>query len=558
MLASTQATQAARPRLVREQRAVMLRHLLAFEDLFRLGCERLQEEHFSRDRDFDLLLVWQTTTSVVTRLFHGRLPADRALLWTIIDGEIRARFAAHPDEFPAHFQQVLLAETGLVPWLFVGETGLDREFGRRLLLDYLRERILYDPLRMLIDSLGAEVPDNMGDLLSGLSQQERALGAIGTPSGVRPLLEGYAPPQVLKSSTGIDFMDELMNGGDAAGETYILLGAYGSGKTAFGTQLTYRKALQYQLAFERGEPLQDCHLFAYEAPYNELMSRMWSHAARVSTESLEDFNVATLSRTGNLKPYEMRLFAREIAELGVDQVLGEYERLQQVQPLLGVNIFLHDFTGYALPGQDRPSGLGMGYIPEIAQVLENYVQQGRRVGTVVIDYAGLCCRRYINATGRRQEDMRHLLNQFADQVRLHIVAPFRCRVWFFHQLSGAANARVFGSRIHSTDAAECKSVAENVHYSFVIGPRHLETECMELACHKARRSRLAPAPVLVRLRGEFNTIERAADMQVSPVTGDPSSLVDYAAQLSHVNLDGLPDTAASAGDDLSDILDLSE
>lgn len=526
----------SRPRLVRELRAVLLRHVLAFDDLFQAACERLESAYFHADQDIDLLLVWEAARAVLQRHCQNRIPEDRPLFWTMLDGELRGRLEAEP-ELSSLYGPLLFDQ--LLPWLFDSTAPLNRDYGRTLLTDYLRERTIYDPLRNLIDSLGNSVPESVNDVLQDFVSRDQQLGAIGAASGIRPTLEGYSTPQLDKSSTGIDFLDQMMSGGDAAGEVYVVLGAYGSGKTSLGIQKTFRKALQFQQEADQGKPLRDCHLFAYEATHDELRRRMWSHAAQVSTHSMENFDLATLSRTGHLKPYELELFAPEINEHGLAGVSGEFERLQEVQPLLSRNIFLHDFTGYPLPGKNVPSGLGVGYIGEITRVLTSYAQNGRHVGEVVIDYAGLCCRRYMMANNKRMEEIRYLLVQFADQVRRQIAIPFQCRVWFFHQLSGSANARTFGARIDATDSAECKSIGENVDFAFVIGPRHLETECMQLFCYKGRRSRLPPAPVLLRLRGEFNTLERAADMTVSATTGLPVPIVAASAQLQHMPIHAL-------------------
>jgi hypothetical protein len=290
-------------------------------------------------------------------------------------------------------------------------------------------------------------------------------------------------------------------------------------------QACYQKALLFQQRHEEmGLPLEHCYLFHYEAGYDEMLRRLWSHAARIHKDELEQFSWGKLSRRGHLKPYEAALFAERARLRGAEQVDGEYERLQAAFARLRVNVHLHDFSG-----SDGNPAVGAGYVEEIAAALRREVDvKGRKVGAVYVDYVLLAARRHLQLHNRKTDDLRHYVGGFPDAVFRQVAGPFDCRVYLFHQMSAASNARSFGARFRSADGAESKGFAENLWFAFELGVPDRETGCVELFCDKARRARGRETPLLLRMRGEFNTFERAADMAVNPSTGRPVSREELA------------------------------
>src|SRR5271155_4688657 len=97
---------------------------------------------------------------------------------------------------------------------------------------------------------------------------------------------------------------------------------------------------------EQGAALRHACVFHYEAGYDEYVRRMWSHAARIHMNTMEDFDWNTLSTRGQHKDYELSLFGEEIAKIGLMNVDGERERLASAtSEILAPNIQLFDFSG---------------------------------------------------------------------------------------------------------------------------------------------------------------------------------------------------------------------
>jgi hypothetical protein len=181
------------------------------------------------------------------------------------------------------------------------------------------------------------------------------------------------------------------------------------------------------------------------------------------------------------------------------------------------NLWLCDFSG----PDDNPQR-GTGYVHEIAAALEQERQNGREIGSVYIDYAGIACRRHISVLPRpRQDEMRHLVGEFGNWCRLLIAQPMSARVYVMHQLNSQANSRGFATRQHYSDAAEGRNFAENLHFCATLGTRDREFNCVQFDCSKARRSALLPTPPLLRMYGELGRFEVATDLTISPVLGRP-------------------------------------
>jgi hypothetical protein len=541
----------SRPRLGRDEREVLLQHVLRLAGLYRLARTQLQPGFFRGADELPLQVVWTCACEALTLYTNDELPSDEQLSWAVIETHTRAYLERTAQ---GALYNVLCGPDGLFAWLFDANAALNEDWGRALLVRFVRERGVYDPLCDMIAALGRdEIPASIDSALDEFRQKDLAVAGLETETGRSAAPANYVPRKLHKTSTGIDFVDDFMNGGDAPCEVYTVLGAYSSGKTLFAAQLAYNKALIYQHLAEQGDPLRYCHVFHYEATYDEMLKRTWAHAAQIHTDSLEELdleianssllNSNTLSRRGQLKGYELRLFADEIGRYGIDNVDGEYERLQHAIELIRPNLVLHDFSGRG----DNPMA-GTGFIQEIAGALTRWANSGRQVGSVYIDYAGLCCRRFQMANNIRTEELRHLLTVFCDQCLRRLCGPFGCRVWIFHQFAGAKNDRSFGARLTRADAAECKSFGENAMFCFELGIKDQTTQALQFGCDKARRARGVEAPVLLYMRGELGTLVKASDLTMDQSTGKPVPLLEH----------NMIEFGALEDDVVSDVVDLSE
>jgi hypothetical protein len=317
---------------------------------------------------------------------------------------------------------------------------------------------------------------------------------------------GWQPKPQKKFSTGVEFLDKMLGGGQADGEVYGILGAYGSGKTVLGVQIATQTAvaqvMQKNLLAMQGKTYEPRHsyLFHYEAGEEEIRVRSWSHLCSIPWTELQEFDMSKLSSTAKgPKPYESDRFKEKI-ESGT--FLGEQERLKGLS-LYENYIHLVDMSG----PPDSPKR-GTGYVQEIAQILATWTK-GQSIGVVVIDYAGLCSRRYMNANNLPHDRLRHLVGNFGDECRRLIASPFSCPVWVMHQLAAAQNKRSPSSKQHHSDAAEAKNFAENLWFSFQMGVPEDVSRCLSMTCTKARRAGI-PTPAVLRIDGAFSTMVDAS------------------------------------------------
>jgi hypothetical protein len=430
--------------------------------------------------------------------------------------ETEARACIDGNLAPGFVSERLCADNGLFSWLFSPDAPLDREWGRQLLIRFLEERSVADRLARLVREAGSNTLADLPGLLTRLqARQQQIAGLLDSP--VRSAApEGYTPPPLKQSTTGVAWLDDCMDGGDAPGEVYGVLGPFAAGKTLFAVHAACAKARHLRFRADQGGELRHVYLFHYEAGFAEIVRRVWSHAAKVHAQTLKDLRWEELSTRGHLNPYEMEEFADEIAHAGLANVDGERERLEQALPEIRRNLWLCDFSG-----PPEAPARGSGYVDEIAAALERERQAGRLPGAVFIDYAGLCCDRHVEAKDLQNDDKRHLLKAFGHRCLRQIAAPFGCCVWVLHQLSGEANKKGFAASQSHADAAECKSFAENLWFCFELGARDPASGVLKLHCTKSRRAPAPAVPPLLKMVGRYQRLEAAAGWAVDPSTGTP-------------------------------------
>jgi hypothetical protein len=515
-----------RPRLAKDEKDNLLRHLLRVPELFQAARDRLTAYHFDARAEADLRLVWLAATASAREYGHGSLPADPLTARAVL--ETKARALMDQDPLLAAACSHLCDDNGLFAWLFSDTAALDREWGRQLLLRFLEERDVSDRLTQLVTAAAGNPLTDLPAFLTDLQAAQGRVALLSREPGYWAAPEGYEPPTLHKASTGLPWLNVYMNGGDAPGEVYGLLGAFGSGKTLFAVQAAVAKARQLLVEHAAGGPghvLRHACVFHYEAGRDEFVRRVWSNAAQIDSNTLEVFNAATLSTRGHLKPYELELFAPDIAARGLANVDGECERLEQVKAeLLRRNLRLFDFSG----PKEAPEQ-GTGYVDEIAAALEQEERNGRPPGVVFVDYAGIACKRYIRSKNLRIEEMRHLVGGFGDECRRKIAARFGCRVWVLHQLSGEANKRSFRATQSHADAAESKSFAENLWFCFELGTKDPGTGITQLHCSKQRRATGLAAPPLLKIDGPLQRL-----LPVSGYVLDAHSAAPVPAAYHHV------------------------
>lgn len=509
------------PRLGPLQRKNVLRHVLSFQPLYDRAYTDLKDSYFDQPGDSCLWHIWRAVKYIVKSHFNNKLPSPD-ILWALIPGQIEASVLAGEVDLSVEDEVDIVADNGILHYLFADNHGLDYRAGEILYAQLLKEKLVYDQIVSMAAQCNDVVPVDIHKQIERIQVNDRFVRSMQSSSARSAAPEEIEDEGIGKETTGLTFLDDMMNGGDAPLEVYGIMGAYGSGKTTIAVQACVQKALYFQSEAAPNKAPRSCHLFFYEASYNEIVRRVWSHAAQIDRSTIERFNGKNweiLSTQGKLAPYEYTRFAKQIGDMGVESVLGEYERFLLAKERINKNVVLHDFSG--MSSKNSAQTYGQGYVDEIAASLHRYREEtGMEIGAVYIDYVLIACRRYSDFKNFREERLRHLITNFPGECLRQISGPFNCRVYMMHQLTGAANARNFNATFTNADSGESKQFPENLMFNFVLGPRDKETGCIKLHLTKHRRGP-DKQPVLLLLDGATGTFSVADDYAVDKATGKP-------------------------------------
>lgn len=352
-------------------------------------------------------------------------------------------------------------------------------------------------------------------------------------------------------STGMPFLNEILDGGMCAKEVNIFMAPYGTCKTSLATHLLvngawdcYAAYLQQQHLAKEDRRKGIAILVSYEALPGELQYRIAQCAARIEFDSIKNMGTSGISALAGAgvppKPYEEKYFKDEIAN-GI--FVPERERLELAMPWLNEHSLMLDFT----------TSQGSGGVPEIAaEIAKELHTRGPNcyVHSVSVDYAGLLVSRLLEATtgpGKKPEEHK-LLPGLVNELRRKVAIAFETPVLLFHQLTGVANRK--GSKIRVADKVDAKGAAAFAeHAANAVVASHLTEDGVGLMSNqKFRRSSVRP-PVAFRLYGAMCRLDAATDYTV-----------DMSGALTR-KVDGQPDDAGQLGmaeDDNADQTDIIE
>jgi hypothetical protein len=349
-------------------------------------------------------------------------------------------------------------------------------------------------------------PVNMPELLAKHVQEIESAASI-TGGQVNTFFpDGWDTKRTFDiSTTRISFLDEFLGGGTVGGEVYGILGPFGSCKTTLAVMLVVEAAIKARTTVRKSDfkgkrPL--LFIASYEGRRDEMQNRALGYAGKIARESIETMkNLNDLSKADALKNYERKIFGKKIRK-GL-KVSGELGRARGAIKWLNEFVVVLDMTG----SDPDMRGAGNGYIKEISQLISTQlrIRGDHYCAGVVIDYVGAMVERHMEAHDITDDQRRHLIRGAGLKSKSNIADVFNCPVWLMHQLTGDANSRSVAARMHHTDAAECKSFAENLDFAFVLGVPNADNMCT-LACTKHRRQPHMDTAV-VRIDGGMNRVK---------------------------------------------------
>lgn len=481
------------PKLSFDDKESMLQHIIRIPSLFLEAKRQIDIKYFTTT-EIRYACLWKAATQLAEKS-GGRIPENGAC--RRLESEIRSMLETDSALLSMQeFDDLVNPNSGLVKWIYDTElSDLYEADGRTLLLAFLNERIIVEPLKRFVSDTGDFTPVNLQKVLKSINEQRLKIETVKKNPIQIAFPNEWKPKKLDLTTTGVPFLDKFM-GGQAAGEAYGILGPSGTGKTLLSVMIAVNGARYEQMTAKSEKEMGHWYYFTYESAVDpEIITRVLSYAAEIHRDSLL-FN-DDLSTSDNLKTYEKERWAEQL-KAGIP-VHGEKERLAAIAPMLRKNLWLCDMSG---SDPENPYA-GTGYVDEIADYLAIEVDNGHRISGVVVDYVGIAATRHMEANNIKYDQLRHYVGKFGDKARRTIAAQFQCPVWLIHQFTGEATKRAPTATMHHADAAEAKDFAHNLWYCFNLHNKQKEHNVTMISCSKERRSHSAGITPLVKIDGAF-------------------------------------------------------
>ena len=448
----------------------------------------LLPEHFYKPEEQHIVLMFRAVQGIYER-FH-------ALDYEAVRGEIERLLC--DVALPRELYEALMAEgapCGLLKWALVVGTAqiatVPIEQTRDMIRRFLQERAVFRPLQMQLAQGG--IPGNMQAVLDVATQQFQRIGQLDADpiSGGVPDGRGNIPLQI--ASTGLSYLDMFMDGGQAPGEAYGLIGPTGVGKTSLTCSMA-AAALSQEARRVRENPAYTpkmVYYATYEAGRDEIKQRIISALADISRDTAKriDFSAQgipagfTSAAANNLHAYELAV------QLAGQPLQGERERFQNAFEQLSRYLRVIDLSGI---GDQRYCRPGIGGLPELVGLIaKDQARLGEPgVAVVYVDYSLLAVERFLSAQGLDiTKHTRVALPQFVDGARQQIAGRFNTCVWLLTQFNTTANRQSASKALTHNDAAEAGGrFAHALTFCATLGTKDPITNCVLLSFSKRRRS----------------------------------------------------------------------
>lgn len=485
--------------LVPRQIKLMLSVLMRDTTAFRMVKDQLDPARFPEDMKH-LAGAWNLVKEHYEQ--HGSLPTDEQMR---ADTEHWMQAAEIDDRDLEDLSEMINDAFSM--------KRKDLDKNRGIVLKYVQRFLGESVQRDLQKSVSSPTAVELPALLESVHQRVRAIQSISTGEVAKPFPDDLTTmAKIEKTTTGCDFLDRYMGGGQADREVYGFCAPYGVCKTTLCVQLAVNRARYEQSKWKkngRKDPLPIVYAFFYEEEIEAVRPRALSYAGNVERVIIEDGRWSEMStrEKKNYKAYERKEF-RSHFESGID-VRGERERLEVAKRQLNRNLRLLDFSG-GVPEYQELSGQ---YIEGIVSLIErDQAMKGKPgVSAVFIDYAGAVADRHCAARNLdMSKNLRFLIGKMPMRAKNQIAVPMQCPVWIFHQLGTEANSKVAGVVPKVTDTSEARNFFENVNFGFMVGTKTLE-ELVVMTNGKQRRQKKMEDSVL-RIDGLFSRVVSTSNL----------------------------------------------
>lgn len=462
--------------------------------LYQSYCKSIKEEYFKQlpgniDEDETCLMyVWGALRAYYEAHGTSEVP-DRSRLEIYIRSYLRG--VDHDEDM---VEERLFGEDptmSFLPNLYDEERKtLNIETGNELVRAFMRERVIhsasvkhYNELR----DLTGYVDTNEAANLRKLAEEASRVEALTNDIDVQPLVPDLSYFKTVKHKrvipTGVSWIDARLNGGQRYGEVNGLFGPTGSGKTTLACQLFVSNLRQSYKDCQEGIDDRFNIYYTYEQSASEVCrTRIYSVAFEISRDSFGDgYDYAeTFTRGKDRKVYEM------------NKAQSEYERYTSEMEIFNRFGVIRNMSGVPDLGDSeemiqRKRHKGEGGIDELVHDIDFLsTHYKRKVRAVFIDYLGLVIDRQYR--DKDEKERWNAMRSFGDEVRKRVAGAFDCTVWLLHQMSGVANSKNATTPLRHTDAAGCKSLADNMSNCLCLGTKDISSDCLYLSFSKTRHA----------------------------------------------------------------------
>jgi hypothetical protein len=310
--------------------------------------------------------------------------------------------------------------------------------------------------------------------------------------------------------TGCSALDDLMSGGDKEGEVNLFMGPYASCKTLLCVQCTCAGVDSAIAAMTRDE-LEGRHpitiMVSYEVEKEEFELRCLCYMAKIPFGRMNGLgSISELAGPGTpLQKYEKKVFREQIA--AGQPPASEQERMAIAMRKAEAHIRFIDFSG--------GEGSGAGGVDEIVARIERIKQHDKNpfIWSVWVDHLDAMVDNMMNEGNLKVDQKRHVLKSTPLYLRRKIAAKYRTRVWLMHQLSAETNSRHPAAKVHHTDGAECRAVAQYCAQAIVTGNKDDTDRCV-WRITKKRRVKPKQSEVVMQIDGNYSRVINLGDQYV--------------------------------------------
>jgi hypothetical protein len=457
---------------------------------------KLEIKHFS-EQDYYLWKTWEAIQEFYDEFYELPNEQDLRLNLHVSVGDD----TNIPDE--------IVAEIGdLLDEIYTNPITIKFAAAGKLLQQFLNEfvwRNIQDAARDI-----TYAPKSIREVLvENLQSAEQADTVVANPIP-EAFPEGYENEErdIRTIPTGVNFMDSFWDGGIANGEISCILAPTGSGKTTLAQQLSLSVAMlessKWEYNGKRGS-LGVAYFVSYELPAMVIRCRALAYTAQIPYSALS--KKLKLSSGYTLNERDKEKFADAIRQ-GI-QVPTEQIRKKYAESRLNLNWKLLDYSGFDKKNPSRGGGGVVEIMQQIEADLRSYEQAGQRryVAGIFLDYIGMMGLRYCAVHAKDpSENLRMICKTAVDDCRRYLAKRFACPVIVTHQLSakGADMAPGIVSRMDNAD--ECRTIAHNCDFVYVISQLVKETGIGRMECQKGRRSAGQP-PIIIQLDGQYAQVK---------------------------------------------------